>query len=92
MSAAEDEKGPLPDGWRWAKLNDVCSIEANLVDPKLKVFSNLPHINGENIESGTCKLSNAKSADDDGMKSGKYLSSAQSANPGPHRAWDLTTL
>lgn len=33
----------------------------------------LPHVNGENIESGTCHLTYLKTAAENGMTSGKYL-------------------
>src|SRR5437867_1994581 len=36
-------------------------------------YSHLPHVNGENIESGSCRLSNVRSAAEDNMTSGKYL-------------------
>lgn len=63
----------LPKGWRWQRLGDVCEIVARQVDPKIPEFGRLPHINGENIESGTGRVSGVRSAADDGMESGKYL-------------------
>jgi type I restriction enzyme S subunit len=36
-------------------------------------FGSLPHVNGENIESGTCRLLYLHTAREDGMTSGKYL-------------------
>lgn len=54
-------------------LGEVCVIEAPQVDPKLPEFGQLPHVNGENIESGTGRLLEVRSAAEDGMASGKYL-------------------
>ena len=44
--------------------------------PKIPEYGALPHVNGENIESGTCQLIYLNSAADDGMTSGKYLFNA----------------
>lgn len=65
----------LPKGldWRPVRLGQVCEIIARQVDPKLPEYSSLPHVNGENIESGTCRLTRVRSAAEDGMTSGKYL-------------------
>jgi type I restriction enzyme, S subunit len=68
-----DINATLPNGWRWVSLGDVCQITAKQVDPKKPEYRNLPHINGENIESGNCRLMNVRSADEDKMTSGKYL-------------------
>ncbi|MCC6627731.1 MAG: restriction endonuclease subunit S [Chloroflexi bacterium] len=54
-------------------LDDLCSIVAPQVDPRLPEYGSLPHVNGENIESGTRRLLTVRSASEDGMKSGKYL-------------------
>jgi len=59
--------------WPTRRLGDVCSIAANQVDPTLPRYRNLPHVGGENIESGTCRLLPVHTAAEDGMLSGKYL-------------------
>jgi len=64
---------PLPDGWRWVKLGEVIEIVSGQVDPKESRYRNLPHVNGENIESGTGRLLAVRSAVEDRMTSGKYL-------------------
>ena len=64
---------PLPAGWRWVRLGDVCEITARQVDPRIPEFGKLPHVNGENVESGTCRLAGVKTAAEDGLISGKYL-------------------
>ncbi len=59
--------------WERVPLGDVCQIIAKQVDPKLPEFACLPHVNGENIESGTRRLHGVRSAAEDGMTSNKYL-------------------
>lgn len=54
-------------------LGTVCDIVARQVDPTEEKYGALPHVNGENIESGTLRLSDVRSAFEDGMTSGKYL-------------------
>ena len=51
----------------------MCGIKAPQVDPTLPEYGDLPHVSGENIESGTGRLLEVRSAADDGMTSGKYL-------------------
>lgn len=64
-----------PEAHQWPKkrLGEVCEIIARQVDPKLSEFGALPHVNGENIESGTCRLVYLNTAAQEGMTSGKYL-------------------
>ena len=64
---------PLPSGWRWVKLGEVIEIASGQVDPKEPCYRDLPHVNGENIESGTGRLMAIRSAAEDQMTSGKYL-------------------
>ncbi len=64
---------PKKSDWRPVRLGQVCEITARQVDPKLPEYSVLPHVNGENIESGTRRLTQVRSAAEDGMTSGKYL-------------------
>ncbi|MBW4521273.1 MAG: restriction endonuclease subunit S [Scytolyngbya sp. HA4215-MV1] len=73
--ATKQEKAekPLPKGWKQCKLGNVCDIVARQVDPKLPQYGALPHVNGENIEGGTCRLLYLRTAAEEGMTSGKYL-------------------
>ena len=64
---------PLPRGWKCVKLGELCKISARQVDPKLPEYSGLPHVSAEDIESGTGRLFDLKSAAEDGMISGKYI-------------------
>lgn len=59
--------------WPRQRLGDVCEITAKQVDPKIPEFVSLPHVNGENIETGTCRITYIKTAGELGMISGKYL-------------------
>lgn len=60
-------------GWKKQPLGAFCEIVAKQVDPKLPQYGALPHVNGENIESGACRITYLRSAAEDGMTSGKYL-------------------
>ena len=59
--------------WSRQRLGDVCEITAKQVDPKIPEFAALPHVNGENIETGTCRITYLKTAGELGMISGKYI-------------------
>ena len=58
-------------GWPRRRLGEVCHIVARQVDPKVPEYGALPHVSGENIETGTCRLLYLRSAAEDGMISGK---------------------
>lgn len=60
-------------GWPRRPLGELCDITAQLVDPKKEGYSCLPHVFGNNIESGMCRLTYLNTAEEDGMTSGKYL-------------------
>ena len=64
-----------PEAQQWPRkpLGDMCEIVARQVDPKIPEYGMLPHVNGENIESGTGRLTYLNTANQDGMISGKYL-------------------
>jgi type I restriction enzyme S subunit len=64
---------PASSQWPRRNLSHLCTIVASQVDPRLPEFGCLPHVSGENIESGLCSLVNVRSVAEDGMISGKYL-------------------
>jgi type I restriction enzyme, S subunit len=64
--------------WKQAPMSQIAAINDKQVDPVLPAFAELPHINGENIESGTCRLLPVRTANEDGVRSKKYLFSAGS--------------
>jgi len=74
LRAAFPQSGqPLPADWRRIPLGEVIEILSAQVDPKDPRYKHLPHVNGENIESGTGRLLATRTAAEDGMTSGKYL-------------------
>lgn len=64
---------PTRSDWPRVPMGELCSINAPIIDPKLPEYRDLPHVNGENIESATGRLLMVQSAAEDGMTSGKYL-------------------
>jgi type I restriction enzyme S subunit len=61
------------NGWKRVKLSSVVAICDKQVDPTLPEYQSLPHISGENMESGTCRLLPYRTAGEDGVRSGNYL-------------------
>lgn len=59
--------------WPRKSFDEVAKIEAKQVNPTLPEYRDLPHVNGENIESGTCKITYLNTAAEEQMISGKYL-------------------
>jgi len=70
---ANTHKRGISEGWRLVPLGEVCELPSRQVDPKDPAYKDLPHVNGENIESGTGKLRHVRTAAEDRMTSGKYL-------------------
>ena len=58
--------------WILKTLNELVTLVSGQIDPKIEPYASLPHINGRNIESGTCRLLPYNLAKEDGVKSGKY--------------------
>lgn len=54
-------------------LGDVCSIESTLVDPHDSEYKALVHVGGANIQSGSGELTSLQTAQEEGVKSGKFL-------------------
>jgi type I restriction enzyme S subunit len=60
-------------GWEVGRIGDLASTVSGQVDPTIEPFASLPHINGEFMESGTCRLlRNFRTARQDEVTSGKY--------------------
>jgi len=53
-------------------FGEVVSIEGKLVDPREKEYRKLLHVGGANIVSGTGKLINLETAEEEELISGKY--------------------
>jgi len=64
---------PTAQAWPRKRLGDVAEVASDLVDPRLPEYAALPHVNGQNIESGTGRLFNVKTAAQDRMTSPKYV-------------------
>lgn len=64
-------------GWEKKKLGEVCSFASGLVNPLELPYSDMLHVGGDNIESGTGILKNLKFAKELGLKSGKFLFSPE---------------
>lgn len=60
-------------GWACACLRDLVAVDDRLVDPRLPEYAQLPHVSGDNMESGSCKLLPCRSAEADGVISANYL-------------------
>jgi type I restriction enzyme S subunit len=58
--------------WEKVSLQRVIEIASGQVDPTKPPYCDLPHVGGENIEAGTGKLLNLRTAKEDGVISGKY--------------------
>ena len=59
--------------WPQVAVEDLCAMSARQVDPTMEQYKTMPHVNGENIESGTGRILYLKSSEELGMRSGKYL-------------------
>lgn len=60
------------DSWTRHKIGDIAQTVSGQVDPTIEPYASLPHINGEAMESGTCRLKDYKTANEYGVTSGKY--------------------
>ncbi len=58
--------------WESRPLGELVTLVSGQVDPTIEPYASLPHINGEAIESGTCKLLPYRLAKEDAVTSGKY--------------------
>lgn len=63
--------------WDLEPFEDVCEIDAEMVDPKLQQYCKYLHIGGANIESVTGNILDLKTAEQEGLISGKFLINPQ---------------
>lgn len=49
-------KRPLPEGWRWAKLGDICVQDRHIVEPHTDEAKSLTYYSLEHIESETGRI------------------------------------
>lgn len=61
------------EGWEEKRLGDVCEIASKLIDPTDKKYQDLLHVGGGNIVTETGELINLKTAEEEKLKSGKFV-------------------
>lgn len=61
------------EGWEEKKLGEVCEITSVLVNPVEEKYKELLHVGGANIMSENGKLIGLKTAEEEGLISGKFL-------------------
>ena len=61
------------EGYVEKKLSDVCAITSVLIDPRKEECLNLTHVGAANIKSQTGMFIDLKTAQDEGLISGKFL-------------------
>jgi len=61
------------DDWEEKKLSEVCLIRSKLIDPRESKYLNMPHIGAGNMISSSKKLIDIKTAEEEGLKSGKFI-------------------
>lgn len=66
-----------PKGWPKKDFSHLIDIVSGQVDPTQMPYRSMIHIGPANVESGTGELIELKSAEEDGVKSGKYLFDAE---------------
>ncbi|MEU1964151.1 restriction endonuclease subunit S [Micromonospora sediminicola] len=60
-------------GWEARKFSELVGIRSGQVDPRLPAYKHLPLIAPDHIESGTGRLLDVRTAEQQGAISGKYL-------------------
>jgi type I restriction enzyme S subunit len=69
----QTEIGEMPESWFVVPFDEVVEIQKGQVDPRQQPYSGMPHVGPENIEPETGRLLPAKTAEEAGLISGKYL-------------------
>ena len=59
--------------WEEKPFYECVDISANMVQPEIELYGNMPHIGPANIEKGTGHLTDYKLVKDEDLISGKYL-------------------
>ncbi|MFN4851434.1 MAG: restriction endonuclease subunit S [Microcystis sp.] len=62
-----------PKGWEIVKIENIIELVSGQVDPRESPYSNMLHVGGDNIESGTGEISGCKTPAELSLISGKYL-------------------
>ena len=53
---SEQNNRPLPQGWRWVRLGEVCEQDRRIVEPCSDVGAVLPYLSLEHVESNTGRI------------------------------------
>ena len=61
------------EGWAARRLDEVCGISSKLVDPRAPQYRGMRHVGAGNIVSMTGELIDVQTAEQEGLKSGKFL-------------------
>jgi len=72
MTSAMNKFWDDQNSWKQSYVRDLAVMVSGLVDPQIEPYNNLPHINGEAMESGTGRLLPYRMAKDDSLISGKF--------------------
>lgn len=64
---------PIPRGWQILRFGDIAEIANGQVQPTEEPYGSYLHIGPENIESGSGRLHDLKTAREEGLISGKYV-------------------
>ena len=68
----ETEIGEIPEHWEVVPLGDLIEIASGQVDPRVLPYRKMVHIGPADIEEGTGRVLSPKTAEELGLKSGKY--------------------
>src|SRR5260370_16304995 len=66
------------EDWQKTSIRVLAIPVSGQIDPRIEPFASLPHVNGQAIESGTCRLLSSRLAKEDGVTSVNFL-----FNPAP---------
>lgn len=58
--------------WDAKPIGEITRLVSGQVDPTVAPYAELPHVSGDSIEAGTCRLLDYRTAREDGVTSGKY--------------------
>jgi len=47
---------PLPEGWRWVRLGEVCKQDRQIIEPGSDIAATLPYLSLEHVESCSGKI------------------------------------
>jgi type I restriction enzyme S subunit len=78
FSSALSSEWSKTTAWAARSVNELVELVSGQVDPRFEPYASLPHISGDNIEPGTCRLLPYRTAEQDQVQSGNYHFKADS--------------